>query len=270
MLELTSPSPRRCDGVSRRSFLKIGTLGFTGLTLADALRVRASASAASPSVPDRSVILIWLDGGPPQHETYDPKPDAPAEFRGPLEGDLDGDTRRAGLGVAAEPRAAPRQDVDHPLAAPRQRRSFRRRALDVDGLSRVERDQHGADVSVGRLDHRPDPGAKKPGIPAYVGLPHTHSVGIAPGYHGSAYLGASYNPFNADGDPNYEGYRVPNLSLPAGVDCATDGRPTQPARAVRPRPAAVRRIPEHGRFRPLRAGGVLAGAGSGGARGRST
>ena len=55
-------------------------------------------------------------------------------------------------------------------------------------------------------------------MPAYVGLPHTHSVGIVPGYHGGAYLGSSYNPFIADGDPNSAGYHVPNLSLPAGVD----------------------------------------------------
>lgn len=61
-------------------------------------------------------------------------------------------------------------------------------------------------------------GAKRPGMPAYVGLPHTHSVGLAPGYHGGAYLGVGYNPFNADGDPSSEKYHVPNLSLPAGVD----------------------------------------------------
>src|ERR1700677_4769086 len=85
MLELTGPSSRRCDGVSRRSFLKIGSLGFTGLTLADALRVKAVASASKgASVSDRSVILILLDGGPPQHEPSAPKPDAPAEYRGPL------------------------------------------------------------------------------------------------------------------------------------------------------------------------------------------
>ena len=55
-------------------------------------------------------------------------------------------------------------------------------------------------------------------MPAYVGLPHTHSVGIAPGYHGGAYLGAAYNPFVADGDPNSDSYQVPNLRLPSGVD----------------------------------------------------
>ena len=45
MLELTSPSPRRCDGVSRRDFLKIGSLGWGGLTLADVLRAESRAAA---------------------------------------------------------------------------------------------------------------------------------------------------------------------------------------------------------------------------------
>ena len=61
-------------------------------------------------------------------------------------------------------------------------------------------------------------GARKPGIPAYVGLPTTHSVGLVPGYHGAAYLGVGFNPFSADGDPNSDSYQVPNLGLPGGVD----------------------------------------------------
>src|SRR5262249_20085465 len=61
-------------------------------------------------------------------------------------------------------------------------------------------------------------GPKRPGMPAYIGLPRTHSVGIAPGYHGAAYLGSAYNPFNADGNPDSDKCRVPNLSLPPGVD----------------------------------------------------
>ncbi len=140
MLELTSPSPRRCDGVSRRSFLKVGSLGLAGLTLADALRARTFASGGNgTSVPDRSVILIWLDGGPPQHETYDPKPDAPAEYRGPLKAIS---TALPGVQVSEllpEPRAAAGQGVADPVAASRQRRSFRGGALDADRLPRVQR-----------------------------------------------------------------------------------------------------------------------------------
>src|SRR5689334_3452571 len=72
-------------GISRRSLLKAGVLGLAGLGLPDWLKAQAVARAAGrPSPADLSVILVWLDGGPPQHETYDPKPDAPVEFRGPL------------------------------------------------------------------------------------------------------------------------------------------------------------------------------------------
>jgi hypothetical protein len=63
-------------------------------------------------------------------------------------------------------------------------------------------------------------GPKRPGMPAYVGLPNTHSVGIRPGYHGAAFLGAADGPFLADGDPNLPTYRVPELTLPKGLDVA--------------------------------------------------
>src|SRR5581483_773934 len=51
-------------------------------------------------------------------------------------------------------------------------------------------------------------GSRRPGVPPYVGLPNTHSVGIKPGYHGAAYLGVAYDPFMADGDPNSPAYSV--------------------------------------------------------------
>ena len=51
-------------------------------------------------------------------------------------------------------------------------------------------------------------------MPAYVGLPTTHSVGLVPGYHGAAYLGVGYNPFAADGDPNSETTRFPISRFP--------------------------------------------------------
>src|SRR3954468_14072397 len=84
MEQIGRATPRRA-GASRRAFLRAGALGLSGLTLADLLRAGAEAAAAGRPAPrDLSVILVWLDGGPPQHETYDPKPDAPVEFRGPL------------------------------------------------------------------------------------------------------------------------------------------------------------------------------------------
>ena len=75
------PLPRKCDGRSRRDFLQAGTLGLFGLTLPDLFRARAAAAAAGKSVKDTAVVLLFLDGGASQLETFDPKPDAPKEYR---------------------------------------------------------------------------------------------------------------------------------------------------------------------------------------------
>src|SRR5215472_5826900 len=79
MLDLVGPSYRCCDGVSRRSFLKVGFLGLAELSLADHLRLRA---AQAKPTKDTAVILLWLGGGPSHIDMYDLKPEAPAEFRG--------------------------------------------------------------------------------------------------------------------------------------------------------------------------------------------
>src|ERR1022692_1360615 len=85
MLDLFRTSSRTVEGISRRSFLKIGSLGLGSLTLPDLLRLRAQAPAEGRAASDTAVILLWLDGGPSQFETYDPKPNAPAEYRGPFQ-----------------------------------------------------------------------------------------------------------------------------------------------------------------------------------------
>ena len=68
-----------CDGLSRRNFLRIGSLGLGGLSLTDLLRAEA---AAGKTEQQKSVVMIYLPGGPTQHETFDPKPDAPRGIRG--------------------------------------------------------------------------------------------------------------------------------------------------------------------------------------------
>ena len=70
-----------CEGTSRRDFLKLGTLGLPGLSLSGLLRQRAAAAAAGKAVKDTSVVWLWLSGGASQIETFDPKMDAPAEYR---------------------------------------------------------------------------------------------------------------------------------------------------------------------------------------------
>jgi hypothetical protein len=78
MLTLWGPRRRFCDHISRRDFLQAGALGLGGLTLADTLRLRAQGNGRRP----RSVIMIWLAGGPSHIDMYDLKPDAPIEYRG--------------------------------------------------------------------------------------------------------------------------------------------------------------------------------------------
>src|SRR5262249_40786407 len=72
---------RDCSGAPRRDFLKVGTLGLTGLSLSGLLRLRSAAAAQGQPTRNTSVIWLWLGGGPTHIETFDPKMSAPAEFR---------------------------------------------------------------------------------------------------------------------------------------------------------------------------------------------
>lgn len=76
MLRIGEVRQRTCGGIARRALLEAGALGALGLTLP---QYAALAARARP----RSVILLWLWGGPPHLDTFDPKPDAPSEYRGP-------------------------------------------------------------------------------------------------------------------------------------------------------------------------------------------
>ena len=66
---------------SRRSFLQVGGLGIGGLSLSQLIGWRASAAKAGIPLKDKSVVFLFMHGGPPQQETFDPKMDAPAEIR---------------------------------------------------------------------------------------------------------------------------------------------------------------------------------------------
>lgn len=85
MLRLTTTPVRLCDRLSRRELLRVGGLGAMGLSLADLIGRESLAASApiSPLAPKaKSCIVLFLLGGPPQHSTWDPKPDTPAEVRG--------------------------------------------------------------------------------------------------------------------------------------------------------------------------------------------
>ena len=149
------------------------------------------------------MILIWLDGGPPQHETYDPKPDAPAEFRGPLKAIP---TAVPGVHVSellpAHARLMNKMSIirsmhhdngDHFAAA-----HWMLTGYLGSNAANLPAQYPSAGSIIARLK-----GPRKTGIPAYVGLPTTHSVGLVPGYHGAAYLGVGYNPVRRRRRPEF-------------------------------------------------------------------
>src|SRR5207244_384948 len=67
--------------LDRRDFLRVGGITLGGLSFANAIASRAAADSAARLTTDRSVILVFLHGGPSQIETFDPKMGAPAEIR---------------------------------------------------------------------------------------------------------------------------------------------------------------------------------------------
>ncbi|MCA9247291.1 MAG: DUF1501 domain-containing protein, partial [Planctomycetales bacterium] len=79
MLRLTGDRQSFCDGVSRRSFLQLGAMGIGGLTLPSLLRAEAGAATGATQ---KSVINIYLGGGPSHMDMFDLKPNAPVEYRG--------------------------------------------------------------------------------------------------------------------------------------------------------------------------------------------
>jgi hypothetical protein len=210
-------SQRRCDGVSRRSFLQAGVLGLGGLALPDLLRLRAEARFASTDRRDTAVILIWLDGGPTHMDMYDPKPNAPAEYRGPTSVTR---TNVPGIDISS---LMPRQaQVMDKLAIVRS--LYHSTGDHFAGAHWMLTGHLGSTAanldpmwpSAGSITARLR-GANRPGMPAYVAVPIAASIGLVPGYNGAAYLGTSYNPFQVGGDPNSPAFTVRNLTLPTGM-----------------------------------------------------
>jgi uncharacterized protein (DUF1501 family) len=82
MFRLLNPSRNRSDRFSRREWIRLGGIGLGGLSLPTLMQLRESNATESISARAKSVIVLFAGGGLPQHETFDPKPDAPAEVRG--------------------------------------------------------------------------------------------------------------------------------------------------------------------------------------------
>ena len=211
MFHLPGARFRSCDGQSRREFLRVGTLGFAGLTLPAVLRARAL--GAAQGLPARSVIQIVLAGAPSQFETYDPKPDAPAEVRGgggviatKLPGVFLAETlpRQAQLlDKLAIVRGMAHDSADHTISLHQIMTGY----PTAQPLDRNERPSSGSVAARVR-------GGNPAGIPPYVAMAGESAFdGL---FTGGAYLGPSVRPFEFD--PSGTGLgAVARLSLAPGV-----------------------------------------------------
>ena len=90
MFSIHGSAARLCDRISRRELMRIGGIGALGLSLPELLQARESAPLGVPPTDKsfgraKNIIFLYLLGGPPQHETFDPKPEAPLEIRGPFQ-----------------------------------------------------------------------------------------------------------------------------------------------------------------------------------------
>ena len=205
-MKSSCPGPWR-----RREFLRAGVLGLGGIGLEQILAARARAGQTSRST---SVILFWMWGGPSHLETYDLKPLAPSEYRGPF---------------SPIPTDVPGLDICELF--PRQARLGSRLSLVRSLHHEMSAHNDGSiELLTGKTPDRPDPtstaksehpdfgmvasklrGARSDGLPNYVGIPRQ------PFMTRPVYLSLAHSAIAA-GDPSNKDYKPPNLSLAAGVD----------------------------------------------------
>jgi hypothetical protein len=208
----THGGTRHCDGLTRREILRVGGLGLMGLSLSGLLRLQAG-RASEPARPARarSVILLFLSGGPSHLDMWDLKPQAPEEIRGtfrPMP------TRVPGLEICEHLprmaqvadrmtvlRAVTHNNGNHPAAAYWMMvgSAMTRPAPQVVTMSREDR-PHPGSVCARLL-----PPTR--GMPAFVMVPEAISpVGPErPGQH-AGFLGAGYDPYRVNSDPNSPDY----------------------------------------------------------------
>lgn len=219
----TKHSPmRKCYGpagihfgqLARREFLRLGLTGFTGLTLSQLYQARALAEAPSPSPssnPRTAIILVWLRGGASHLETFDPKPLAPSDFRGPY-GAIP--TNVTGIHISE---LLPR------LATIADKYAILRSIAHTGGghpagsLQVLSGDTESADklhpvlpdwMSVAHFLRS----ERKRALPNYIAVnpvDRYDSFTIA----GPTYLGPSHEPFKITGDPNDPSFEIPGLQI---------------------------------------------------------
>jgi hypothetical protein len=225
MLSFRDRPYRLCDGLSRREALRVGGLTALGLSLPALIRGRAAAApAVSGAARARSCIVLFLMGGPPQHSTWDPKPDAPPEVRGEF-GPID--TNVPGVRVASVlPRLARHADKLCLLRA----MSTGDNAHSSSGYYMMTGVPHvplnAENVNPGAPNDWPNLGAlvrrlrgDRGGLPAAVRLPmHIFNTdsSVWPG-QGAGFLGRASDPWLFRCDPASPGFRIPEFTLAADV-----------------------------------------------------
>lgn len=227
MFRLTGPgASHTCDGTTRRDFLQIGALGAIGLGLPEYLAA-AESGHVRPDHDRRSCIMIFNLGAPSQLDTFDMKPDAPSEVRGPFQP------------------ISTRGDFEISEILPRH-------ADVADKFSMVRSCYHTAAavhdagwqmLQTGRQFtggvNFPHAGAvteylrgRRSDLPAHVVLPQTmgRGGGNLPNGQAGGFLGKAYDPFALMADPSKPNFKVPDLLPPASLsDIRIDRRRTMRA-----------------------------------------
>jgi uncharacterized protein (DUF1501 family) len=206
-----------CDGIARRDFLRLGTAGVfgLGLTLPDLLAQQARAAEQSRSPRDVSLIFLFLHGGLSTIDTFDLKPDAPAEFRGdfkPIASNVPGVHIGEHLPKLAQNmdklaliRSFRHHNSDHGPADHYLLTGYFPQAGFNPGLNpNNQKPAHGA-VIARKLGPRGS-------VPPYICLPKMHPS------TGSAYLGAAAAPFVINADPNAPDFAVPDVVPPPALE----------------------------------------------------
>ncbi|NQV25460.1 MAG: DUF1501 domain-containing protein [Rhodopirellula sp.] len=202
-------SNNACPGPDgRRGFMKMGLAGFASLSLPGMLRLKA-ASAAPQTGEKTAVIMVWQPGGCSHIDTYDPKPQAGSEYRGPFSTIP---TKVPGMHFTE---LLPMQaKIAHKFTV---LRSMRQGAggHPAGSMQMLSGDSDTRDKPKPRLPDwmsvtnylRSLEGPRTVPLPAYVGVNPPTS------YNGPAYLGDAYSPFSVTGDPNLPNFVVPNIGL---------------------------------------------------------
>jgi hypothetical protein len=203
--------------MNRRSFVQIGVAGMASVALPQVLRAKEASAANGATKKDTSVILIWLDGGPGHMDLYDLKPNAPTEYRGiwmPIRTNVPGIEISELFPLQAKcadkfsiVRSLHHNQGDHFTGGHYMLTSR-------GGANGLEASQKYP--SIGSIVAKMC-GARREGMPAYVGVPYAMSIGLRPGYFGANYLGIEHNPFETEGDPNAANFQINNINLASGL-----------------------------------------------------